>query len=141
MQAVRNDVSVEHMNAQTLPRMSVDDCAGNAPVIHRLVDIGQYQLIRLRDQVVGIKVLTVNDRGESACVNLRAGNRPVFMAWVAHAITAILLWRADHCLRFDGAVRGNLFDLQIDVARGHGFIPSETQCLSCGSKIFPPTGS
>src|SRR6266436_1866422 len=62
MEAVWRAVCVLDVDTQPLARLCVDDSARNAPGERRLIYVGSNKLVRLRDQVLWVKILSVDQR-------------------------------------------------------------------------------
>ena len=93
VETMRRIVGVLDVNAQPIARSRVDDGARNTPCECWLVHIGGYELIRLRDQILGIQVLPIDQRRQPPRSHLIVWDRPVLVSHVAHAVSPVLDWR------------------------------------------------
>jgi hypothetical protein len=119
VEGVRHVVGVPHVDLQPLARTGVDHGAGDAMVERGLVDVGEDQLVRLRDQVAGIQVLAVDHGGERAGLDFGLGDQPVLVSLEAHAVASVLdVGRGLFRVGAHGAVVGHPLDLEVDVP-GH----------------------
>ena len=112
---VRDFIAIPDVNLEPLAGAGVDDRPGHAVIVDRLVDVGQDQLVRLRNKICGIEVFAVDDCAERTCVNLGLRNEGTFVSLVAHAVAAVLHRRYDLVLRLHWIVAFDALDLQVDV--------------------------
>ncbi len=83
-------VGVLDVNAQPLAWTRVDDGTRNAPRESRLIHISGDELIRLRDQILRIEVLAVDERSQPPGSHLVVRDLPVLVPHVAHAVASVL---------------------------------------------------
>jgi hypothetical protein len=114
VQAVRTVVAVQDVDEEALAGLGIDDRARHPPLGPRLVRVRGDQRRRVQRRVGVIEVLAVHERVEPSALDLGVGDRGVFMAMVAHAVEAVAMMLG--VVRRDRAVRGQLLDLQVDVA-------------------------
>jgi len=88
VKAMRLIVGVEDMDEEPLPRLCVDQCARNATVKGRLIDVGVDQLREIRNRIGSVQVLSEDDRIESAERDFCVGDCPVFVSVVEHTVPA-----------------------------------------------------
>jgi hypothetical protein len=124
VESVRLCVGVVDVDPQPLVRLGVQDTARHAPIPSRLVHVRGNQRGRVRNRVVRVEVLPVDQGVESSALDLRLGDIGVLVAVIAHAIPAecaVLPF-----VRCNWAVGGHLFDTQVDVATAHSHRPHST---------------
>lgn len=93
VETMRRIVGVLDVNAQPIARTRVDDSTGDTPCECRLVYIGGYELIRLRNQILRIQVFPVDQRRQPPRSHLIVRDRPILVSHVAHTVPPELDWR------------------------------------------------
>jgi hypothetical protein len=116
MEAVGHPIGVEDVNVQPIAGPRIDHGAGDAVAVERFVYVGQDELVGLRNEVVGIEILAIQQRRQAARIHLRQRDGGVLVAGIAHAIASI---RTAVRGGLDRAVGDDLFDPQIHVPDGH----------------------
>lgn len=112
-------VPIEHMNPELVAGLNINHRAGHAAMERRFVYIPQNEFVHLGDQVAWIEVLPVNERGQYSRIYFAKRHGAIFVAGVAHTVAAVLDGRRGGGVGVDGAVVGDLLNLEIDVTRRH----------------------
>ena len=118
VEAVREVVGVEHVDEQPLSRLSVEHRARHPAVVSGLVDVGRHDRRGVRNRERRIQILPIHHGVELALLDLGMRNVRVFMRWVSHAVATMLVVLG--IVGRDGAIRRDLFNLEIDVAAALG---------------------
>ena len=125
------------MDEQSLPRLGVEDRARHPAVVPRLIDVGGRDRGGVRNRERGIQILPIDDGVELALLDLGMRNMRVLMRGIAHAVAAMLV--VFRIVGRDGAVRGDLLNLEVDVAAPIGRLWNVTPIVSPVGMAAPST--
>lgn len=91
VQAVRLDVTVEHVHVEPFARLSVNHRSRNAPFHPWLIGIGGNERIVLEDGIGSVQVFPVDEGVQRAPIHLCLGNGGILMPHVPHAVETVLV--------------------------------------------------
>ena len=89
----------------------------DAAIPDGLVDVRRNDLGSVRNQVLVVLILAIDDRRERAGVAFRARDRAIHVTDISHTIAKVLNRWSRLVLRLDRTVISDLFDLEVDVPR------------------------
>jgi hypothetical protein len=130
VETVGYNVRVFDMDSEFVAGTRINHSTGHSTCVCRLIHIRDNNLVRLGNQIVRVKIFSINQCGQPSRIDFIVRNCAIFVTHVPHTIATIDNRWGGVIIRFNRAIPLDSLDFQVYIADCHDYLPQETKTLA-----------